>query len=359
MATIDGKFHGAAQKMIYLEELSPYGSKIIDSTTTAGDGSFFFEIKMDVDYPSFYNVRMGRDYVPLLLERGEQAEVDAVGNIYYNYNVKGSEGSMLVKEFNNQVVSTSRKLDSLMALYERSIDPVQVQSLGVEYGQTYIELKRSAIRFITEHSSSLAALLPLYQPIFSGKFIFDEPQDIIYLRMLSDSLMVHYPLSPYVRSLSSDVQGVRNAFKIDSMVNVGMENGADYPEIEMNDSYGVTRHLSELKGKVVLLDFTASVPAELKILNREKVAVYDKYKGLGFEIFQVSLDRNKAAWLKTTVEQRLPWISVCDFEGGDSPAVRNYNVQSLPANFLIDKQGVIVGRNLHGEQLEQALDELL
>ncbi|MEG1664346.1 MAG: TlpA disulfide reductase family protein [Mucinivorans sp.] len=359
MARVEGCFHGISGQMVFLEELSPVGSRIVDSIKTSANGSFVFKLAMAGNYPSFYNLRLGSDFVPLLVSGGETVDVDAIGNIYYNYQVSGSEGSALVRQFKEQTTHASRRMDSLMTLYQGAATDEQIQDLGREYGQTYIDFKRNAITFITHNCTSLASLLPLYQPMMGGKFIFDEPQDIVYYRMVGDSLKTRYPLSPYVRSLVADIDRVNNAFAMDSMVTLGMENKADFPDIRMSDIAGQSHSLSGLKGKVILLDFSASTTPELKILNRELVDTYHKYAGAGFEIFQVSLDKDKAEWIRSTSEQKLPWIVVCDLMGADSPAVKNYNLQTIPANFLIDKQGVIVGRNLRGEKLERELAKLL
>ena len=85
----------------------------------------------------------------------------------------------------------------------------------------------------------------------------------------------------------------------------------------------------------------------------------EKYAAQGFEVYQVSLDANKAQWIGSVAEQRLPWISVCDLRGGDSPAVKLYNVQKIPANFLIDREGNIVRRNVASTGIEGAVKELL
>jgi alkyl hydroperoxide reductase subunit AhpC len=90
-------------------------------------------------------------------------------------------------------------------------------------------------------------------------------------------------------------------------------------------------------------------------MNADLKEIYAKYHDQGFEIYQVGIDPSKALWINTIQEQQLPWISVSDLRGEASPAVGAYNVQSLPANFLIDREGNIADRNLSGEKLEQAI----
>lgn len=355
---IDGQFFGQADKQILLEELSPSGSTIVDSTQTDKNGKFSFEIKSPNTVPTFYNIHLSDSYVPVLVEPGEEVEISAVGNIFLNYTVQGSKGSALIREFNTMIRNKTLELDSILYLYEMSGDTIRTQELGLEYGGKYIELKRNAIQFIVANSNSLAALLPLYHPRADGQFMFDQPEDYIYFQMVSDSLSSKYPSSPYSISLKNDLQKVINSQQMDSVFQVGLETLSDFPDIVMKDATGKNQKLSDHKGKVVLLDFTASNPTELKVINRELVDTYEKYADKDLVVFQVSLDNNKAQWLRTVSDGRLPWISVCDFKGETSPAVQTYNVRKIPANFLIDSQGNIVGRNLYGVALEVTLDKL-
>ena len=123
--------------------------------------------------------------------------------------------------------------------------------------------------------------------------------------------------------------------------------------------FGKKVKLSSIRDKVVLLDFWSAAAPESRLLNAELMQLYRKYAGQGFEVYQVALDESKPLWITAVQEQKLPWISVCDFQGANSPAVRLYNVTSLPANFLIDREGRIVARNLTESQLDARLDELL
>jgi hypothetical protein len=87
--------------------------------------------------------------------------------------------------------------------------------------------------------------------------------------------------------------------------------------------------------------------------NLELKNIYKKYKDKGLEIYQVALDQNKSAWITTVQETKLPWISVCDFKGIYSPAARLYNISKVPANYLINEKGEIIGKNMTTEELEK------
>ncbi len=125
--------------------------------------------------------------------------------------------------------------------------------------------------------------------------------------------------------------------------------------------------MSDIKGKVVLLDFWASWCGPCRMENPNLVKTYNKYKDLkyktakgGFEVYSVSLDKNKEAWQAAIAKDGLVWKwHVSDLKGWQSAAGAMYGVQFIPQNFLIDGEGVIVAKNLRGEELDKALDKLL
>jgi thiol-disulfide isomerase/thioredoxin len=129
---------------------------------------------------------------------------------------------------------------------------------------------------------------------------------------------------------------------------------------------GKTIALSSLKGKVVLLDFWASWCGPCRMENPNVVAAYNKYKdakfknGKGFTIYSVSLDNNKDAWMKAIKQDNLAWpYHVSDLGGWQSKPAQIYRVNSIPASYLIDGNGVIIGKNLRGAALDQAISKLL
>lgn len=358
-AHVDGVFHGANGELVMIEKLSPHGSTIIDTLRTNEDGEFEFALKFEDKNPVFVNIKMGGSFVPLLLSAGEDVSISAVGNIYNNYKVEGSDGSAKLRALSENTIALTRSLDSIMSLYEVATDPERVASLGAEYGNKYVQLKRNVIRFVVTNPKSLAAIVPLYQPLIGGRFIFDEPSDIVYFRAVADSLVKVYPTSPYVISLRADLSRADAAFAVDSMLNESLSQieSGNLPQIILKDAEGQLRSLSSLSGKVVLLDFTSLQSVELKARNREMMPIYAKYAPDGFEIFQVSADMNRSEWLSAVVDARLRWISVCDF--GTDAAFRAYNVTEVPSNFLIDRKGNIIGKNIAVTELEQAVMQAL
>jgi len=150
-------------------------------------------------------------------------------------------------------------------------------------------------------------------------------------------------------------KSIANYIKLNKNPNIG----DSYVDFEMEDTHGEKRKLSSTKDKLVLLEFWSSTCGPCRKENPNLVKTYKKFKSKGFEIFAVSQDTKKESWLKAIEKDKLPWLQVSDLKGRDNSASLIYGINGIPDNFLIDKSGIIVGRNLRGEKLNEKLNELL
>lgn len=135
--------------------------------------------------------------------------------------------------------------------------------------------------------------------------------------------------------------------------------GAMAPDLEFPNPDGKMLKLSDLRGKYVLLDFWAAWCGPCRKENPTVVKMYEKYKEKGFEVFSVSLDRDKSSWVKAIEADKLSWPNhVSDLKYWQSEAAKKYGVNSIPATFLIDKEGRIIAKNIRGNQLINTLDQI-
>jgi peroxiredoxin len=144
-----------------------------------------------------------------------------------------------------------------------------------------------------------------------------------------------------------------------SLPNLGLQIGDPAPEIFLPDTSASFVKLSSLKGKVVLIDFWASWCGPCRRENPNMVKLYDKFKDKGLVILGVSLDESKQNWTAAIRKDKLPWMHISDLRGWKSIAAGIYGVQSIPQTFVIDKDGIIIAKNLRGPALEKFFEEQL
>jgi peroxiredoxin len=190
-------------------------------------------------------------------------------------------------------------------------------------------------------------------------YVLNPSRDIKYFVKVDSSLSILYPDYEPVTSLHKQVhEFVANA-KGEPVASNAKGPGAEAPEITLPTPEGDTIKLSSTRGSVVLLDFWASWCAPCRQENPNLVKAYNLYHKKGFQIYQVSLDKTKDAWMKGIEDDQLgKWIHVSDIQYWNSVVVPLYKIESIPTNFLLDKEGRIIASNLRGDQLQLKLAEL-
>lgn len=353
---ISGRIVGSDAGNIYLEQVTPLAQTVVDSAALDKEGNYRFLVREAPRTPSLYNLVYNGDRIPLLIAGGDRLTVDAVGNIVRNYTVAGSGESELLRRFYQAFVTGAQRLGEIAGQLARpGITEEERKAAVQEYTAEYYRIRREQLRFIVENKSSLAAVYALYQRLPGDRDLFNGDGDVVYYRTVAEAVEQSYPQSPYLQSLLSDIA------RMDARINLTSQiNEATYPDLEIADIYGKKIRLSSLAGKVVLLDFWSAELGNSNALNAELKETYARYAGAAtpFEVYQVAVDSSKPLWITAVQEQQLPWISVCDLRGQASPALGLYNVQKLPANFLIDKEGTIIARDIYGKSLDAKLAEL-
>jgi peroxiredoxin len=357
---IEGVVERASQKKIYLDEQGVETILPVDSIKISKDGSFRF--KGECDYPKFYNLHLEDNKIlPLLVAPGEKVYVKTnLETFGKNYTVDGSEGSAQIRLLNEHLADTKKKLDSIRIIYSSpSVTKEKQAKLSAEFDSIVESQRRFTLEFVLSHLNSIASIYAIYQKLDAQTFVLYKNRDIQILKITGAALDTTYPESPHVKALVSNaaslVQQVYNSGLHDLMKYADSE----FPEIALPNPAGDTIKLSSLKGKVVLLSFWASWNSNSTNFNTYLLELYKQFHPRGFEIYQVSLDYNKDAWSQAIVYEELPWTNVSDLSYPKSIIAGNYNVQSLPANYLISKAGKIVGKNLSISELKSRIPDLI
>ena len=363
-AHISGTFSGISKDTIYLEMLTTKGRTVVDSTVTNQQGNYRFTVSTPVAAPTFYNIVYKQSSIPVIVSPGEKVKVNSLCDLGRNYTVEGSDDSKLLKEFNTMYSNGVRSLDSLANLYSETRptpdNDARRTALLREYTQRYVKIKREHIAFIVKIASSMAAVSALYQRLPNDEALFNANDDRVYYRMVADSLADKYPASPHVIALLRDVKTQDDAAALAQQVSRQQAEtaGLNHPEITLQDMFGKDHKLSELKNKAILLTFWSVTDPKGPAMNNEMKELYKEFSGKGFDIYQVSLDSDKASWILAVQAQKLPWTNVIDPNGFTGLPAMSYNIAATPVNFLIDRRGNITGRNLQGAALRTRVAEL-
>lgn len=352
---ITGRFVGSQADMVYLEQVTTLEQTVIDSIRLGADGDFALKIDKAPATPSLYNIVYDSERIPLLIQGGDHITVNSVGSVLRNYTVEGSLESELLQKFYKRYAEGVMAMNDVVARFTAAdLDAAERDTLTKRYTELYRDIKREQLRFIVENKDRIAAVYALYQRLPGDAYLFNGDSDLIYYRTVAEGIEQNYPESPYLPILRSQISRMDAQISLLSQVKL-----TDFPEISMPDMYGNDVKLSSLEGKVILLHFWSAALGNGNAINADLKTIYEKYHDLGFEIYQVAVDTSKAAWVNAIQEQQLPWISVSDLQGNASPSLSVYNVKKLPSNYLIDRDGNIVGKDLSGEKLEEVVREYI
>jgi peroxiredoxin len=355
---IEGKITNAEGKYLYLEELKVSSSVPVDSVELGKDGSFKFKGK--IGYPNFYLLSLNKNnFVTLLVDTTEKISVfgDAA-NFSREYVVKGSPGSLFVQDLNNTLTKTKHKIDSIRNNINAFRSREDYTDKKSAWDKEIADIKQTQIKystnFIQKHPFSLSCVLALYQKFDDSNYVV---QDLQSLKVAASALNSFFPKSEHVKALYANTQRLIVQEKNNKMQQFIEQNGVNYPDIKLPDPNGRAISISSLTNKVILIQFWSALNRDSRIQNQALVELYRKYKSKGLEIYQVSVDTDRAAWLNAIEQDRLGWINVGDMKGSIA-AINLYNIQTIPSNYILDKERRIVDKNVQGPALDQVIGEL-
>ena len=343
--TVKGIVAGATDQILYIENTGLSTITTLDSVKLKSDGKFSFS-EPRPEYPEFYRLRLKNQLIHFSIDSTETVTFTAdAHNFATSYTVEGSENSKAFKEITLAQLDANQELKKIRSNYGMNLIPDSTyQESVLKAVKSY---KETALKYIFGAPMSPAAYFALFQQI-DGLWFFDlyDKSDSRAYGAVATSYKVSYPESPRAKQLESialqslKVTRSERQPAFDEIDNI---KEVDYIDIELPDINDRIVKLSDIaKGKAVLVNFTAYQTEWSPALNMKLNELYNKYKGRGFEIYQISLDNDAHFWKNAA--SNIPWISVRDPQSVYSSIATIYNVRQLPALYLLSNKGVMIKR---------------
>ncbi|HEX8376282.1 MAG TPA: TlpA disulfide reductase family protein [Pedobacter sp.] len=340
--TIDGQLENFGS----LKKVAIYkADKLLDSAILNADGKFKFHVASpDVD---FYYIAAEQKTYPLIAQNGDELEFKAdYANEAGEFELSGSDNAERLKEFNK---------------------------ISSRYGKVYLDIQKEYQDKVSRDPSIKESLEATLIPRFEKNMDDFAKETIQFSEKNKDNLAGFYAISSldqtkYEPQLLAYANSIRGKFantkavqefltKMDKLNSLSV--GKVAPDFEMASVDGKSLKLSQFRGQYVLLDFWASWCGPCREENPNVVKQYNAFKNKGFTVLGVSLDNNRDLWLKAIKDDNLTWNHVSELKQWDSNIVKQYSIEGIPMSFLLDKEGKIIGKNLHGQQLEEILTRTL
>ena len=323
-------------KMVISEVI---GNTILPVDTIAIDRKGDYKAELIVTKPTLYVVQFlpsQAEVTHWFLTPKERVRLDYdVDKFPMLTFVKGSDNMAVYRGF----VEKNMNIEILNREYPHA-NASRKKEIEQEFRNSYPDITENIKKYLLDNKGVLvtAFLVTCFDQEFA-KYIS------VY-ESVRDALIAKYPDDVFVKNLD---ERLKKAIVVGTLA----------PDIVLPSPDGDVLKLSDLKGKVVLIDFWASWCGPCRRENPNVVRLYDKYNAKGFEIFSVSLDKDKNAWIKAIKDDKLRWSNhVSDLKYWSSDAAKLYDISSIPSTILLDKDGRIIAKNLRGRELENKLKEI-
>jgi peroxiredoxin len=337
---ISGKLTNAPEGKIVISSIEEEQAKTIVELELESGGKFDYDLTLES--PGFYVVNlMDKKEVRLALY-DQDVEIDYDFSNEESLVVKGSTDSEYMQQ-----------IDRLMGEYQEEINALNTSYFEAMSARNQEEIKNiqmKAMNLESEHAEKVKTLLGSMEGSFAalaGLPMINPKKDFQFLDDLITKMNEKYPGFKTVQNLLAQLDDMR-----------ALSVGQVAPEITLPNPDGELVSLSSLRGKYVLIDFWAGWCRPCREENPNVVRLYNQYKEQGFEVFGVSLDRTREAWVKAIEDDKLTWTQVSDLQYFNSAAAALYQINAIPATYMIDPEGKIIAKDLRGPSLENKLKEI-
>ena len=357
---VEGQIANAKDSVLYFENVGIEQVNVLDSVKLDEDGQFSFSDAAPTA-PEFYRLRISDQIINVSIDSTETVTIQAqYPQMATNYEVSGSDNCQKIKELALRQIDLHKQAMAIQQNTELGVDEANDSILKL------IDIYKQDIKtnYIFKEPMKAYSYFALFQTL--GNWLLFNPRsnkdDIKVFAAVATSWDTYYPHAERGQNLHNiAIEGMKNQRIVEEQQNQTIDASkvteAGVLDIALTDNKGQVRHLTDLKGKVVLLDFHVFAlkdsPARILMLRE----LYNKYQAQGFEVYQVSLDPDEHFWKQQTAA--LPWVSVRDADGVQSQQLLLYNIQSIPEFFLIDRGNNLVKRSAQIKDLEAEIRKLL
>jgi peroxiredoxin len=335
--SIKGIIQQAPKGTIVLEKLEEQAYQPIETIALKNNETFSFEV--NVTEPDFYRLNLfnEKQYIYLVLQAGQKVEITVdASQADMPFKVNGSKDTDYFRTLNERLAAFKQEQEQLIALYQATEDETERASIQQRY-ERYQQAE------VTRMKAIIDTIIPSVSVMFALNF-FEIETELEYIEQVADRFAKELPNSRHTKSLVGNLAQYKQSLA--GQVNPGQAA----PDIALLNPQGETVRLSSLKGKLVLVDFWASWCRPCREENPNVVKLYQKHKDQGFEILGVSLDQDRKKWLQAIEADGLTWVHGWDEQG---EVAQEYQVNAIPATFLVDAEGKVIATGLRGQALAE------
>jgi peroxiredoxin len=331
---------------VYLTQLGPQNIPIPLDTTQVLNYTFEFELKavnQDINLIQIEGINGNL----IFINDAETIDIDINKENLRNSSIKAGEHNTLLKSYIDQITSYSKEKNFIRNEYQKAVqsnDEIAVLDSKLDLEAIDEEANEATITFIKTNTHSIVGMMAL-SDVMSSKSI-----PLNQMKSLYDDFEGNIKDTPLGRKLGQNIAKIG-----------ATDIGAEAPKFSGPTPDGDILSLEEAMGKVTLIDFWASWCKPCRIENPNIVSIYEDYKDRGFSVVGVSLDKpnSKDAWTKAIADDNLNWNHISNLKQWQDPIAQKYGVRAIPAAFLIDEDGIIIGKDLRGNDLREKVREVL